>query len=232
MVPARQTLERRSGRARSVIPTPAEKQSGPMEIGAKGCHRNVPTSLFQCGGCQPPADSRIAVHLTPPGTVGFDNRTWGTRPFPFRPRPRCASAAPGSFFEGPPVAGSVPSQPGWNFRGVRSYQSCVRRFANQGIGLSLRDRLRDQIPGASFFFVRPGRSVFAGRPPARQRGRRRASEADGAAQRPFIPARGTSTRRTGRGMPAPERRTHPPPAAPSAPRARVGSEIAPPGRRD
>jgi hypothetical protein len=83
---------------RSVIPTPAEKQSGPMEIGTNGCHRNGPTSSssVEAANHQLIRESRFTlghparwVSTTGPGARG---------PSLSRLQPRCADAAPGPSF--------------------------------------------------------------------------------------------------------------------------------------
>jgi hypothetical protein len=200
---------------RSVIPTPAEKQSDPMEIGDKGCHRSGSTSLLQCGGCQPSADSQFAVHLTPPGMVGFDDRTWGKRPFPFKPATPVRRRRTGVLCSGSCVR---------NFHLPRSYVQSVRRFANQGIGLSLRDRPREsRARGLVLSTRRPGGPLAADA--VLEHGTR------GEVPSGISQDRDRSTHRPGPGRPAPGLWPTLHRADPAEPRARAGNGSARPDRR-
>ena len=92
--------------------------------------------------------------------VGLDDRTWGKRPFPVeaatpvrRRRAGVISCVRGCLLPGCLLCAPTPHRVvSWvrNFCLKRSYEGTVRRFATQGIGLSLRDRPRDESPGVSF----------------------------------------------------------------------------------
>jgi hypothetical protein len=113
----------------SVIPTPAEKQSGPMEIGAQGCHREGPTSSSNVEAANHQLIRESRFTLSHPARWASTTGPGARGPSPSKqrssssPRPRCADAAPGSSFEF--VFGRR------NFLCRSAYRVAVRRFETE-----------------------------------------------------------------------------------------------------